>query len=88
MDSNSLAQLEERINKAIERIDRLTLKNNDLEQENRSLKSKVNSLQRELKKQSETVSVLGKDRTNISEKVRDKIERLLEKIDNYDKNRP
>ena len=87
MDSNSFAQLEERINKAIERIDKLTTKNKNLEEENRTLQSKVESLQKELKKRNETVSVLDQDRMNISEKIRDKIESLLEKIDGYDKNR-
>ncbi len=85
MNTDSLSRLEERINKAIAHIERLTEKNHRLETENRELKEKIERFKKELKSKGETLNRIEDKSTRVSEGVRDKIERLLDKIDNYDK---
>jgi len=85
MNTDSLSRLEERIDKAITHIERLTEKNHRLETENRELKEKIERLKKELKSKGETLNRIEDKSTRVSEGVRDKIERLLDRIDNYDK---
>jgi hypothetical protein len=66
----------------------LTEKNKGLELENKRLNDEIQSLRRELKQHKSSLQKMDQVQSKISDRVKDKIERLLEKIDKYDKNHP
>lgn len=84
MGLESLDKLEERISKAVAHIEKLNDVRKHLEEDNNQLKEKVDRLERELKAQKELISRLEKQSTAVSERVREKVEGLLDRIDSYE----
>ena len=85
METDAFARLEERINKAVAHIEELTRKNRLLTDENNRLALKIETLEDELKVKELALNKMEDQTSKVSDKVKDKIERLLAKIDNYDK---
>jgi predicted RNase H-like nuclease (RuvC/YqgF family) len=88
MELESFAKLEERINKAVAFIEELTKRNKQLEDENKEMTTKIDKLEEELKSMEASLSKRDKTSSQVSEKVKEKIEGLLSKIDNFEKSIP
>jgi FtsZ-binding cell division protein ZapB len=86
MELDALNKLEERISKAIAHIEKLTSTKRELEEDNKQLKDKLVELEKELKAKSSRLESLEKESGKISEKVKEKVEGLLNKINNYEQN--
>ena len=82
-----LAKLEERINKAIRHIEKLTEVNGRLEQDNTLLKARMGELEKAIKERDADISQMRDEYGRVSERVKDKIESLLNRIENFEKNR-
>ncbi len=85
MELESFAKLEERINKAVTYIEELTKKNKQLEDEKIELTTRIDKLEEELKGMEASLSKRDKMSSQVSDKVKEKIEGLLSKIDNFEK---
>lgn len=85
MEMDSFAKLEERINRAVAHIDELTRKFNTVEGDNSELRAKIKELEAELKEKQAALSDVMERSVRLSEKVKDKIEGLLGRIDGYEK---
>jgi FtsZ-binding cell division protein ZapB len=84
MDMEALNKLEERISKAIAHIEKLTEAKNQLDIKNRQLLERVSELENELKDKEISLKTLEKQSIQVSEKVKDKVEGLLNKISSYE----
>lgn len=84
MGMESLDKLEERITKAIAHIEKLTRTKNQLEEANKQLQEQISLLKEELKTRDTDLAQLHKETNLISEKVREKVEGLLNKINAYE----
>ena len=88
MGLDSLDKLEERISKAVAHIEKLNDVKRRLEEDNSQLREKIGRLEEELKSQRELAAKLEKQSTAISERVREKVEGLLDRIDSYEQSVP
>ncbi len=88
MGLDSLDKLEERISKAVAHIEKLNDIRKRLEEDNSQLKEKVGRLEEELKAQKEQAAEREKQSTAISERVKEKVEGLLDRIDSYEQSLP
>jgi predicted nucleic acid-binding Zn-ribbon protein len=88
MGLDSLDKLEERISKAVAHIEKLNDVKRRLEDDNSQLREKIGRLEAELKSQRELAAKLEKQSTAISERVREKVEGLLDRIDSYEQSVP
>lgn len=84
MELNSLDKLEERISKAIAHIERLTETKSRLELENQKLNGRLAELEKELKTKAAALVRMEKQNSEVSEKVKEKVEGLLTKISKYE----
>jgi FtsZ-binding cell division protein ZapB len=84
MGLDSLDKLEERISKAVAHIEKLNDVRKRLEEDNKQLIEKVDRLEKELKAQKELAANLEKQSTAVSERVKEKVEGLLDRIDSYE----
>lgn len=84
MGLESLDKLEERISKAVAHIEKLNDVRKRLEEENVQLREKVDRLDKELKAEKELTARLEKQTTTVSERVKEKVEGLLDRIDSYE----
>ena len=84
MGLDSLDKLEERISKAVAHIEKLNDIRKRLEEENNHLREKVGRLEDELKTQKELATTLEKQSAAVSERVKEKVEGLLNRIDSYE----
>jgi chromosome segregation ATPase len=88
MEMSSFAKLEERINKAVAHIEKLTEAKLLLEEENKKLRVQVTELEEELKRQQAAVARLEGQSSEVSERIKEKIEGLLNKINSYEQRLP
>jgi regulator of replication initiation timing len=84
MELDSLDKLEERISKAVAHIGKLTEVKDRLEEENKQLASQKVQLEKELKDKVAALQKLQKQSGKVSEKVKEKVEGLLNKINIYE----
>jgi predicted nucleic acid-binding Zn-ribbon protein len=84
MELDALNKLEERISKAIAHIEKLTEAKSKLEEENQELNGRVAELEKELKSKAKSLKNLEKQSGQVSEKVREKVEGLLNRISNFE----
>ncbi len=84
MGLESLDKLEERISKAVAHIEKLNDVKRRLEEENIQLRGKIDHLEEELRIQNDRLADLEKSLAKISERVREKVEGLLDRISNYE----
>lgn len=84
MGLESLDKLEERISKAVAHIEKLNDVRKRLEEENVQLREKVGLLEKDLKAEKELTAKLEKQTTAVSERVKEKVEGLLDRIDSYE----
>lgn len=78
MDSATFAKLEERIKKMVSHIEMISGQNGDLLDENKELKIRVTEIEKKMKQ-------LEKDTSKVSESIKDKVERLLGRIESFEK---
>ena len=88
MEMSSFAKLEERITKAVAHIEKLTEARQQLEEENKRLRAQVADLEEELKRQQAAVARLEEESSEVSERIKEKIEGLLSKITSYEQRLP
>lgn len=84
MGLESLDKLEERISKAVAHIEKLNEVKKKLEAENEQLKGRVSDLERELQDEKEKTAGIEKKSAVISERVKEKVEGLLNRIESYE----
>jgi len=84
MGLESLDKLEERITKAVAHIEKLNELKQKLEEENERLKGKIGELERELRDQKEKIATVEKGSARISDRVKEKVEGLLNRIESYE----
>lgn len=84
MEMDALNKLEERISKAIAHIEKLTDAKKQLEEKNLGLSTRLSELERELKDREKSLAALEKQSGQINEKVREKVENLINKINSYE----
>lgn len=84
MGIESLDKLEERISKAVAHIEKLNELKKKLEEENMQLRDKVGELERELHDRQQKIAVTEKQSAKVSERVKEKIEGLLDRIESYE----
>lgn len=84
MGLESLDKLEERITKAVAHIEKLNELKQKLEDENERLKGKIGELEQELRNQKEKMAGFEKDSAKISDRVKEKVEGLLSRIESYE----
>jgi len=87
MNLESLGKLEERIAKVVAHIDKLSDRCKALEQENDEIKAQLKSLANDVRERDKTISRMEQDTNRVTDKVKDKIDGLLTRIDNYEKKR-
>jgi uncharacterized coiled-coil protein SlyX len=87
MNLESLGKLEERIARVIAHIDELSGRCKALEQENEEIKAQLKSLANDIRERDKTISRMEHEANRVTDKVKDKIDGLLTRIDNYEKKR-
>jgi FtsZ-binding cell division protein ZapB len=85
MDEKTFGQLEARVRKAVDHIRDLTEKNAQLNEENRHLVERLTDLQNELRKAEKEVSVLQSRDSMLSDRIKEKVEGLVNRINSYEK---
>ena len=85
MEVKSFAKLEEQINRAVSHIEKMTAQAIKLEAENDALREKVAKLERELKSRNEMLMQMEGESAKVAEQMREKIESILNRIDQYEK---
>ena len=84
MELDSLNQLEERISKAIAHIEKLSEAKNRLEEKNKQLGERIAELEKMLKDKEKSLEICEKQAGRVSEKIKTKVESLLNKINSYE----